>query len=99
MIINDVFAFYGPDYMSRADPVSRVGVSLPGSWHVCETQQKSTSRLHDNRASPVSRDPGIAVQGSRLAGLKFSHVIAFAGSARPIQLARVQRVVSIPYTS
>ena len=34
----------GPDYMSRA------GVSLPGSWHVRETQQKSTSRLHDNRA-------------------------------------------------
>ena len=27
----------GPDYMSR------VGVSLPGSQHVCQTQQKSTS--------------------------------------------------------
>ena len=25
----------GPDYMSRAGPVSRVGVSLPGSRHIC----------------------------------------------------------------
>ena len=25
----------GPDYMSRAGPVSRAGVSLPGFWHVC----------------------------------------------------------------
>ena len=25
----------GPDYMSRAGPVSRAGVSLPGSRHVC----------------------------------------------------------------
>ena len=28
-------ATLGPDYMSRAGPVSRAGVSLPGSWHVC----------------------------------------------------------------
>ena len=41
-------------------------------------QQKSTPRLHDNRASPVSRDPAIAVPGSRLTGLRFVHVIAFA---------------------
>ena len=27
----------GPDYMSRAGPVSRAGVSLPGFWHVYET--------------------------------------------------------------
>ena len=25
----------GPDYMSRAGPVSRDGLSLPGSRHVC----------------------------------------------------------------
>ena len=25
----------GPDYMSRADPVSWAGVRLPGSRHVC----------------------------------------------------------------
>ena len=25
----------GPNYMSRAGPVSRAGVSLPGSRHVC----------------------------------------------------------------
>ena len=50
---------------------------------------------------PVSRcrDPGIAVPASRLTGLKFFHVIAFAGLARPIKPARVQRVISIPYTS
>ena len=47
--------------MNRAGPVSRAGVSLLGSQHVCLTQQKSTLRLHDNRASPVIRDPGIAV--------------------------------------
>ena len=76
--------------MSRAGPVSRAGVSLPGSRHVCQTQQKSTSRLHDNRASPVSRDPGIAVPGSRLAGLTFFHVIAFAGPARLIKPIRAQ---------
>ena len=81
---------YGPDYMSRAGPVSRAGVSLPGSRHVCQTQQKSTSRLHDNRASPVSRDPDIAVPGSRLAGLTFFHVIAFAGPARLIKPIRAQ---------
>ena len=63
--------------MSRAGPVSRASVSLPGSRHVCQTQQKSTSRLHDNRASPVSRDPGITVPGSRLTGLRFLHVIPF----------------------
>ena len=81
---------FGPDYMSRAGPVSRAGVSLPGFRHVCQTQQKSTSRLHDNRASPVSRDPGIAVPGSRLAGLTFFHVIAFAGPARLIKPIRAQ---------
>ena len=25
----------GPDYMRRAGPVSRAGLSLPGSQHVC----------------------------------------------------------------
>ena len=70
--------------------MSRAGVSLPGCRHVCQTQQKSTSRLHDNRGSPVSRDPGIAVPGSRLAGLTFFHVIAFAGPARLIKPIRAQ---------
>ena len=53
-------------------------------------QQKSTPRLHDNRASPVSRYSAIAVPGSRLTGLRFFHVIAFAGSARLIKPMRVQ---------
>ena len=52
--------------------------SRPGSRHA-KKQQKSTLRLHDNRASPVSRDPGIAMPGSRLTGLKMFHVIAFTG--------------------
>ena len=47
----------------------------------------------------VSRVPGIAVLGSRLTGLKFFQVIAFAGLARLIKPARVERVISIPYTS
>ena len=75
--------------MSRAGPVSRASVSLPGSRHVCQTKQNSTSRLHDNRASPVSRDPGVAVPGFRLTGLRFLHVIAFAGPAR-LEPMRVQ---------
>ena len=80
----------GPDYMSRAGPVSRAGVSSPGSQHACKTQQKSTSQLHDNRASPVNQDPGIAVPGSGLTELRFCHVIAFAGPARLIKPMRVQ---------
>ena len=32
--------------------------------------------------SPASWDPGIAMPGSRLAGLKIYHVIAIAGPAR-----------------
>lgn len=50
-------------------------------------------------ASVVSRDPGIAVLGSQLTGLKFFHIITFAGSAQPIKAARLQRVISIPCTS
>ena len=69
--------------MSRAGPFSRAGVSLPGS-----RQQKSTPRLHDNRASPVSRDPGIAVPGSRLTALRFFHVIAFGLSEILVSLKR-----------
>ena len=30
-----LFQYLGPDYMSRAGPVSRAGVSLPASRHVC----------------------------------------------------------------
>ena len=37
--------------------MSQAGLSLPGSQHVCSTQQKSTSRLHDNRASPHRSRP------------------------------------------
>ena len=79
--------------MSQAGPVSRASVSLLGSRLVCQMQQKSTSRLHDNRAGPVSRDPGIAVPGSRLTGLRFFHVIAFAGPAWLIKPARIQWVM------
>ena len=65
-----------------------------------EMRSKSFGTLRNRpQYSPVSRDPGIAVPGSRLTGLKFFHVIAFAGSARPTKPARVQRVISIPCTS
>ena len=88
---------YGPDYMSRAG-------RLTGLVSVCRDLgtfiKRNKTQLRDYMTtSPVSRDPGIAVPGSRLTGLKFFHVIAFAGSARPIKLARVQRIISIPYTS
>ena len=52
--------------------------------------KKSTPRLHDNRTSPVSRDPGIAVPGSWLTGLRFFYVIAFAGPARLINPMKVR---------
>ena len=70
----------GPDYMSRAGPVSPAGVILRD----LVTFVKRHKNQHDNRASPFSRDPGIAVPGSRLTGLRFFHVIAFAGPARLI---------------
>ena len=61
-------------------------------------QQKSTPRLHDNRASPVSRDPAIAVPGSRLTGLRFFHVIAFAGHWKyKIKLAPVSHGSSLSH--
>ena len=50
----------------------------------------STRLLHNNRASPVNRDPGITVPRSRLTGLRFFHEIAFAGPARLIKPMRVQ---------
>ena len=43
-----------------------------------------------SRAGPVRRDPGIAVPGSRLTGLRFFHVITFAGPALLIKPMRVQ---------
>ena len=96
LIFITMVSHLGPDYMNRAGPVNqagpvnRAGVSLPGSWHVCETQQKCTLGLHYNRASPVSRDLGIVVPGSRLTGLRFFHVIAFARLARLIKPMRVK---------
>ena len=36
-------------------------------------------RLHGKNLSPASCDPGIAMPGSRLAGLKIYHVIVIAG--------------------
>ena len=48
--------------MSRDGPVSRAGLSLPGSLHVCLTQQKSTSRFHDNRASLHRSSPAHVIR-------------------------------------
>ena len=35
MVHASLLSMLGPDYMRRAGPVSRAGVSLPGSRHVC----------------------------------------------------------------
>ena len=78
-----------PDYMSRACPVNRDGVSLPQSRDVYYTHKNQPRNYMSKRASPVSRDPGIAVPGSRLTGLRFFHIIAFAGSTRLIRPIRV----------
>ena len=44
---------YGPDYMSRAGQ---------GWCQFAGIKQKSTSRLHDNRASPVKSSPAHAIK-------------------------------------
>ena len=62
--------------MSQAGLVSWAG-SVCRDLGTSLKHKKSTSRLHDNRASPVSGDPG-----SQLTGLKIFHVIAFTGPAR-----------------
>ena len=54
------------------------------------TGPKTFRGFRETGPSPVSRDPGIAVPGSRLAGLTFFHVIAFAGPARLIKPIRAQ---------
>ena len=46
--------------------------------------------------SPASWDPGIAMPGSRLAGLKIYHVIAIAG---PALLARTTAFSSLNFAS
>ena len=38
-------------------------LALQRSRHLSKTQQKSTLRFHDNRASPVSWDPSIVMPG------------------------------------
>ena len=56
-------------------------LGLPGSRHVCETLKINFAITWKN-LSPASWDPGIAMPGSRLAGLKIYHVIAISGPAR-----------------
>ena len=60
----------------------------------CKTKQLNGPgnyrELRETGSSPVNRDPVIAVLGSRLTGLRFFHVIAFAGPARLIKPMRVQ---------
>ena len=63
--------------MRRAGPLSRAG-------SVCRDLGTSVNTLKIKFAitwknlSPASWDPGIAMPGSRLAGLKIYHVIAIA---------------------
>ena len=64
--------------MRRAGPVIRAG-------SVCRDLGTSVKHFKINfvitwkNLSPASWDPGIAMPGSRLAGLKIYHVIAIAG--------------------
>ena len=77
--------------MSRAGPVSWALVSVCRDLGTfVKRLKKSTSRLHDNRASPVSRDPGIAVPGSRLTGLRFLNVIALPGQPGSVSLCQTK---------
>ena len=64
--------------MSRASPVRRAGLVSrdPGA------SDKNTKNQVCDYMSPVSRDPGITMPGSRLTWLGFFHVIAFTGTAR-----------------
>ena len=47
----------------------------------CSTGPKSFRFFRETGPSPVSLDSGIAVPGSRLTGIRFFHVISFAGSS------------------
>ena len=75
------FPLLGADYMRRAGPLSRAG-------SVCRDLGTSVKHTKINFAitwknfSPASWDPGIAMPGSRLAGMKIYHVIAIAAPAR-----------------
>ena len=57
-------------------------LSLLGSRHVRGHTLKINFAITWKNLSPASWDPGIAMPGSRLAGLKIYHVIAIAGPAR-----------------
>ena len=67
--------------MRRTGPINPAG-------SVCRDLGTSVKHIKINFAitwknlSPASWDPGIAMPGSRLAGLKIYHVIAIVGPAR-----------------
>ena len=63
--------------------MSRAGVSLPG-WDLATFVKRNKNQLCDYMTTGPARlaeIPCIAVPGSRLTGLRFFHVIAFAGPA------------------
>ena len=65
--------------MRRAGPVSRLARFAGISARLLNTLKINFAITWKN-LSPASRDPGIAMPGSRLDGLKIYHAIAIAGS-------------------
>ena len=64
--------------MTRAGPVSQAG---PVCRDLGTPVKRNKNQLCDYMTT-AGRDPGIAMPGSRLTGLKIFHVIAFTGPAR-----------------
>ena len=64
--------------MRRAVPLSRV-VSVYRDLGTSVIHTKNQLRDYMENFSPACWDPGIAMPGSRLAGMKIYHVIAIAG--------------------
>ena len=55
--------------------------------------KRNKNQLRDYMTARLAEITVSRLPGSRQTGLKIFHVIAFAGSARPIKPERVQRVI------
>ena len=71
--------FLGADCMRWTGPARRAGSVC---WDLGTSVKHIKNQLCNTwkNLSPASWDPGIAMPGSRLAGLKIYHVIAIAGT-------------------
>jgi len=70
--------YLGVNYMRRAGLVSRAGSVCWDLGHLLNMLKISVAITWKN-LSPASWDPGIAMPGSQLDGLKIYHVITIAG--------------------